>query len=161
MTEVRETNLPGLGVRYEFVTAGGRRVGVVYHKTGTRDLVIYDRHDPDTARETVRLDEDDSRTLAEVLGGAGVATELAHLQQDVEGLAIDWLPIVAGTSYVGRTIGDTRARTLTGSSIVAVIRGDRAFPAPGPDFALEPGDTLVVVGTARGIEDLAVILRTG
>jgi TrkA domain protein len=161
MTDVRETNLPGVGIRYEFTTSEGRRLGVVHHRTGRRELVIYDREDPDTARETVRLDENESRTLAEMLGGAGVADELEKLRQSVEGLAIDWLPVVPETPYVGRTIGDTRARTRTGTSIVAVIRHDGAVPAPGPDFRLEEGDTLVVVGTDRGIEDLAVLLRTG
>jgi TrkA domain protein len=42
-----------------------------------------------------------------------------------------------------------------------VLRGGSAHPAPGPDFTLAAGDTLVVVGTPRGIEDLAVLLRSG
>jgi TrkA domain protein len=71
------------------------------------------------------------------------------------------LPVSAETPFAGKTIGDTRARTRTGVSIVAVLRGDRAFPAPGPGFGLEPGDTILVVGTPRGIEELAVILRSG
>jgi TrkA domain protein len=161
MTDVRETNLPGVGIRYEFTTGDGRRLGVVHHRTGRRELVVYDRDDPDTVEETVRLNEDESRTLAEMLGGARVADELEKLRQSVEGLVIDWLPVVPETPYVGRTIGDTRARTRTGASIVAVIRDDGTVPAPGPDFKLEAGDTLVVVGTGRGIEDLAVLLRTG
>lgn len=86
---------------------------------------------------------------------------LGKLQQVVEGLAIDWLPIGPGRPYVGRTIGDTRARTRTGSSIVAVLRLDEAFPAPGPEFRIEAGDTLVVVGTSRGIEHLVEILHAG
>ena len=45
-------------------------------------------------------------------------------------------------------------------SIVAVLRGDAAHPAPGPGFALRGSDTLVVVGTPRGIEELAVLLRS-
>jgi TrkA domain protein len=88
-----------------------------------------------------------------------VAEELERLQQ-VEGLAIDWLPLPADTRFTGGALGETQARTRTGVSIVAVLREDQAFPAPGPDFALEGGDTLVVVGTPRGIEDLVVLLRS-
>lgn len=161
MAEVHETKLPGLGIRYEFVTGRGNRLGVVHHRTGRRELLVYDPEDPDSCRDVIALDEDDSRTLAEILGGTRVEEELAKLKQAVEGLAIDWLPVVEGTPYAGRTIGETEARTRTGVSIVAVVRADQAFPAPGPDFRLEQGDTLVVVGTPRGIEDLAVILRTG
>ena len=160
MGEIEETRLPGLGVRYEFRTARGSRLGVVHHRTGRRELLVYDPEDPDTCRDVIALDEEDSRTLAELLGASRVAEQVERLQQ-VEGLAIDWLPIPAETPFAGKTIGDTRARTQTGVSIVAVLRGDRAFPAPGPDFGLEPGDTILVVGTPRGIEELAVILRSG
>lgn len=160
MGEIEETRLPGLGVRYEFRTARGSRLGVVHHRTGRRELLVYDPEDPDTCRDVVALDEEDSRTLAELLGASRVAEQVERLQQ-VEGLAIDWLPIPAETPFAGKMIGDTRARNETGVSIVAVLRGDRAFPAPGPDFGLEPGDTILVVGTPRGIEELAVILRSG
>ncbi|MDP8956739.1 MAG: potassium transporter TrkA, partial [Actinomycetota bacterium] len=117
--------------------------------------------DPDAGVESVRLDEQDSRTLAELLGTSRVVNELAELQQDIEGLAIDWLPVIEGTPFAGKPIGATRARSRTGTSIVAVLRGDEAHPAPGPEFELLAGDTLVVVGTPRGIEELAVLLRTG
>lgn len=158
MAEIEETQLPGMGVRYEFRTSRGTRLGVVHHRTGRRELLVYDPVDPDTCREIIALDPDDSRTLAEVLGGSRVAEQLEHLQR-VEGLAIDWLPIPSNSPFAGATIGDTQARRRTGVSIVAVLRGDQAFPAPGPDHTLEAGDTLLVVGTPRGIEALAVRLR--
>jgi TrkA domain protein len=161
MAGVNEARLPGVGVRYEFRVSDGTRVAVVHHRSGLRELVVYESGDPDTSHALLRLDAEDSHTLAEILGGSSVTQELATLQQDVEGLAIDWLPVMAGTPFAGRTIGDTMARTRTGVSIVAVIRRDAAFPAPGPEFGLVADDTLVVVGTHRGIEDLVVLLRTG
>lgn len=160
MADVSETRLPGLGIRYDFVTGRGNRLGVLHHRTGRRELLIYDPKDPDACREVVALNEDDSRTLAELLGGSRVAEQLDHLQQ-VEGLAIDWLTLSEKTPYATATIGDTQARSRTGVSVVAVLRGEEAFPAPGPEFALNPGDTLLVVGTPRGIEELAILLRTG
>jgi TrkA domain protein len=158
VAEIEETQLPGMGIRYEFRTSRGTRLGVVHHRTGRRELLVYDPNDPDTCREIIALDPDDSRTLAEVLGGSRVAEQLDHLQK-VEGLAIDWLPLPSNSRFVGGTIGDTEARTRTGVSIVAVIRGEEAFPAPGPGFGLQAGDTLLVVGTPRGIEALSVRLR--
>jgi TrkA domain protein len=158
VADVEETKLPGLGIRYEFLTGRGSRVGVIHHRTGRRELLLYDQADPDTVRNVIALDPDDCRTLAELLGGSRVAEQLEHLQQ-VEGLAIDWLPIPSNSPFAGATIGDTEARRRTGVSIVAVLRGDQAFPAPGPDHPLEAGDTLLVVGTPRGIEALAVRLR--
>ena len=161
MATVSETPLPGLGVRFEFVTRAGTRLGVLQRQGGRIELVVYDPADPDTVSESLTLDEDDARTLAELLGTSRVVEDLGRLRQRIEGLAIDWLPLGQGSTFAARPLGDTAARSRTGVSIVAVVRGDEAIPAPGPDQRLESGDTLVVVGTPRGIEDLAVILRTG
>lgn len=160
-SEIQETALPGVGYRYEFSSSTGDRIAVVHHRTGRRELILFEPDDPDCVQRSVDLDEADSRTLAEMLGASKVAEHLSRLQQSVEGLAIDWLPIGASTPFAGRTIGDTQARTRTGVSIVAVLRGESAVPAPGPEEGLRPGDTLVVVGTARGIEQLTEILRSG
>ncbi|HEX9711707.1 MAG TPA: cation:proton antiporter regulatory subunit [Actinomycetota bacterium] len=160
-SEIQETALPGVGVRYEFTSSAGVRVAVVHHRSGRRELILFEPDDPDCVQRSVDLDEVDSRTLAEMLGASKVAEHLARLQQSVEGLAIDWLPIGGSTPFAGRTIGDTQARSRTGVSIVAVLRGESASAAPGPEEELRPGDTLVVVGTARGIEQLAEILRSG
>ena len=161
MAEVQQTNLPGLGIRYEFRTSRGDRIGVVHHRTGRREVFLQNPHDDEGRGAIASLDEDDSRTLAELLGGSRVEQQLASLQQRVEGLAIDWLPVAEGTPYAGKTIGDTQARTRTGTSIVAIVRGEEAVAAPEPGETIEAGDTLVVVGTTRGIEELVVILRTG
>jgi TrkA domain protein len=125
-----------------------------------RELVLFEHDDPDTSHDLLRLGPEDSRTLAELLGVSQVAKDLAELERDVAGLAVDRLPLGAASPFDGKAIGDTRARTRTGVSIV-VLRGDEAHPAPGPEFALRGGDTLVVVGTPRGIEELAIVLRPG
>lgn len=161
MAVINEVRLPGVGVRFEFETAEGIRMAVVHHRTGQRELIVYDVEDPDAGRDLVRLGSEDSRTLAELLGISQVARDLTDLQQDVEGLAVDRLPMSSGWPFAGRTIGETAARTRTGVSIVAVLRGKQAFPAPGPDFRIDAGDVLVVVGTPRGIEGLSILLRSG
>jgi TrkA domain protein len=156
--DIQETNLPGVGLRHDFTTRAGRQLGVVTHRTGRRDLLLYDRDDPDATQEVIRLTQEEADTLADLLGAARLTGRLAELQQRIEGLAIDWLPIRPASPYAGRTIADTQARSRTGTSIVAILRGDGAIPAPTPDAGLEPGDTLVVVGTAKGIKELSKLL---
>jgi TrkA domain protein len=155
--DIQETNLPGVGLRHDFTTKAGRQLGVVTHRTGRRDLLVYDRSDPDACQEVIRLTDDEADALAELLGAARLVEHLAGLQR-IEGLAIDWLPIRSGSPYAGRAIADTQARSRTGVSIVAIVRGDGAIPAPAPDAVLEPGDTLVVVGTAKGVKELSKLL---
>jgi TrkA domain protein len=118
--EIRETTLPEVGLRNDFTTRSGRQLGVVSHRTGRRDLIVYNRRDPDAAQEVVRLTAEKSDTLAELLGSSRVVARLAHLQQQVEGLAVDWLPIVAGSPYAGGTIADTQALDLAGCTVALV-----------------------------------------
>jgi TrkA domain protein len=161
MTRIEETQLPGLGVRYDFTTEDGRRVGVIHHRTGRREMFVCPADDPDRAIMALNLDDDDARTLVDALGGSQVVERLGKLQQAIEGLAIDWLTVAPESAYAGRSIGDAQIRTRTGASVVAVIRSDQAFPAPGPEFQMEPADVLVVVGTAPGIEMVRDILLSG
>jgi len=161
LPRIEESALPGVGIRYEFNTEDGRRIGVVHHRTGRRELFMCEPDDTDAAVVNMSLSEEESHALSEALGGSTVVANLANLQQQVEGLAIDWLMIDERSPYANRTIGDARIRTRSGVSVVAVLRGAQAFPAPGPDFAIQAGDTLVVVGTPEGIEQTQEILRTG
>lgn len=159
--DIHETLLPGVGVRHEFTTQSGVQMGVISHHSGRHNVVVYDLDDPDSSHEVVSLTADESENVAELLGAARITSGLGQLQQRIEGLSIEWLTLAAASPYVGRPLGDTRARTRTGVSIVAAIRGDQAFPAPEPPFLLAAGDVLVVVGTPAGVNALGPLLATG
>jgi TrkA domain protein len=150
--EVFETPLPGVGVRYEFTSAAGDRIGVVARRDARRELVLYDEEDPDACRDTVELTGEESAVLVELLGGTKVTERIADLRHEVEGLSIEWVTLPDGGGLSGRTIGDGRIRTETGASVVAVIRGDTSIPGPGPEFRLEAGDVALVVGSVDGVQ---------
>ena len=158
MPDVSETPLPGVGVRHEFVTAGGERIAVLTHRTGRREVAIYDRADPDAGTTVLHLSADDTRTLAELLGASPVSEAVSAVQQQLEGLAIDWVTIPAGSGIVGSTIGKGAFRSRTGASIVAVVRGNATLAAPGPDHRFESGDVVVAVGTTGGLAQLRALL---
>jgi TrkA domain protein len=162
MAVVEETVLPGVGVRFEFETSAGERVAVLLHRSGRRELMVYDREDPDTCRTLLRLAEEDARVLVDLLGGSEVTERLeAALRQSVEGLTIEWVEIPPGSPVSGRTLADLGLRTRTGVSIVAVIRAGRTFASPRAEFELEAGDTAVLVGSPEAIGDGAAALRGG
>lgn len=159
MTEIRETKLPGVGIRYEFETVEGVDVEVVSHRSGRREVYLADREDPDEFKRVLSLGANDARTLGELLGVSKVAEQLSELQRRIEGLVIDWLPLRPDSGFAGKPLGDARIRTLTGVSVVAIVRGEEALPAPGPEELLVAGDYLVVVGTGRGIEKVVELLH--
>jgi len=158
MSDIQETKLPGIGVRHDFDTKGGRRIGVVSHRSGKRDVLFYDKRDPDTSSDAVTIDEEESAALIELLGGSRVSETLSSLHQ-LEGLSIGWLSIEPESACAGRTIADFQVRRLTGVSIVAILRDMTTIASPGPGETLMPGDTAVVVGTPEGIEQARVLLR--
>ena len=160
MTEIHETELPGIGVRQEFDTVSGTRLGVLTTRTGRKELLIYDREDPDSCRATVHLDPEDSVVLADLLGSSRVGDAAAGIQR-LKGLSIDWLPVPASSAAAGRTIGENRIRKATGASVVAIVRGEVTNATPGPDDVLEAGDVLVSVGTPEAVDALLALLRAG
>lgn len=159
MPHVTEVRLPGVGVRHDFTTEAGQRVGVLTHRGGRREVLVYDRDDPDRCRATVHLSADDTRTLAELLGSPQVTEAVTSVQQ-IEGLAIDWIAVHPGSRFVGSTIGDGQFRTRTAASIVAVVQGDTTVPSPGPDYRFRAGDVAVTVGTPEGLARLRDLLAT-
>ncbi len=161
MTQINETKLPGVGTLHDFECQSGDRVGVISHHGDRREVVIYDPDDPERVAESAAMTADEARVLADLLGGTTVTERLDDLRQEIDGLAIDWLPIAPDSRYAGKTIGETALRSRTGVSIVALVRGDQPVPAPGPEQTLLADDTAVVVGTAEGIDAAVKLLSTG
>jgi TrkA domain protein len=153
MPDITEIPLPGVGVRHEFTSHTGQRVAIVSHRNGRREISAYRRDDPDSCVTLLDLDVDDTSALASVLGAPQIAATLTAMQ-NLEGLGIDWLTIGPNSPAVGSTIAQGEYRTRTGSSIVAVLRGNETFPAPGPEFTFFEGDVAVAVGTDEGLARL-------
>lgn len=156
--EIIETKLPGIGMRHDFMTEAGRRVGVVSHRDGQRDLVVFSKDDPDSCSHVLQMSGVEADALAQFLGNGRMVEKLATLSEQISSLATGKVRIPHGSRYDGRTLGATKARTRTGSSIVALMREKDVIPSPGPDVPLRGGDTLVVVGTPDGIESLKEIV---
>ncbi|MFC6884421.1 MULTISPECIES: cation:proton antiporter regulatory subunit [Actinomadura] len=159
--DVERTALPGIGLQHVLTTGRGRQIGVISHRNGRRDLVVYDKEDPDTCVVTVALSAEEANAIAEFLGTARIVEHLAELQRQVEGLVTEQLAIAPGSPYDGRPLGDTQARTRSGASIVAVVRSGQVHASPRPDFVFAAGDTVVVVGTGEGTAAVAQILADG
>jgi TrkA domain protein len=157
--EVTEILLPGVGVCYEFRTASGDRFGVVAKRDGQFDFVRYQRHDPDAAETLLTLSRDEADALADILGAPRIVERFADLTKEIPGLVSATVDVGAGSRFDGLPLGETRCRTLTGASIVAVVRGDEVIASPAPSEVLLGGDSLVVVGTTRGIDGVRDILR--
>jgi len=157
---IERVELPGIGTRHDVLTDSGRRIGIVAHRSGERDLALFDIDDPDAASDSVALTDDEAAALANVLGASVMMGQLTGIRQHA-GLYTEQLVLPATSPYVGGVLGDTKARTRTRTSIVALIRNAEVIPSPTPQTDLEAGDTIIAVGTRPGLDALAKLLTHG
>ncbi|MFF4788502.1 cation:proton antiporter regulatory subunit [Streptomyces sp. NPDC001276] len=150
------TPLPGIGVRYDLSTREQRRLSVVAHRDGTRTLSAYREDDPDACALSVRLTAGEAAAVIDALMPVHHSPNL--LSTTELGLVAERVELSATSYWNGRLLGETRMRTETGVSIVAVLRRAEAIPSPGPDLRLAGGDTLIVIGTREGVDGAAAIL---
>jgi TrkA domain protein len=152
----RTTPLPGIGVQRGLTTQAGQHLSVIAHRDGSRSLNVYRRDDPDACAVSLHFTDEEAAVLADALRPGQRHSGLVD-GADL-GLVAERIALPATSRWNGRLLGETRMRTRTGSSIVAVLRGANAIPSPGPDFRLAGGDTLIVIGTREGADCASAIL---
>ena len=162
MVDVRRVKLPGVGVLHTFITDDGGKCGVITHRSGHSDLITFaDEEDGAAANKvSLRLSEDEAHTLAELLGGTRITEGIDKLDQ-IPGLSIDWFGVDYDDHIAGQQLGDLASRGVVGLTVVAVVRGESANPAPADDFRVFPGDTLVVAGSPEKVAKAFQFYRTG
>ena len=67
-TEVHVEDLFGIGKRYDLGSARSRRISVVVHKDGTRELYVFEEPG-DEPTATLRLTEEEARKVGAILAG--------------------------------------------------------------------------------------------
>ena len=78
------------------------------------------------------------------------------MTREIPGLHSEPIRLPSTSPYVGKTLGQTHCRTLTGASIVAVVRGE-VITSPPPDRLLLANDVLVAVAPPRGAKVHALL----
>lgn len=160
--DVKETLLPGVGLRYEFSNSDGDRISVIAHRRGDFEVFLCTTPaDPDKARKLFRLNDREAEALAQILGAPRMVESYADLTKEIPGLDAGQVEVGTHSPHAGRPLGDTRARTRTGASIVAIVRDDQVIASPGPDEQLRVHDVLVVIGTADGIAAVRHLIEQG
>lgn len=139
-------------MRNDLVTEHGDRLGVIQFRDGERQLAVYDVEDPDSARYSVPITEDEAEALSDMFGASVAITRLTKLTDETDGLYTEKIKVGAASPYSEATLGDTRMRTRTHVSIVAILRDRRVIPSPTPDERLYAGDIIVAVGTRAGLD---------
>jgi len=150
--QVNEHDLPGVGKKFALTTNDGERMTIIIHNTGHREIYLF-RGKEEFPSSAVRLEDAEARMLGAILGGAYFQPAVAESMDMVMGqLSVEWFRVDTGSPLAGRTIQETAIRKRTGASVIAILRGGRPLPNPGPGDAIEAGDTLLIVGDRQQVQ---------
>jgi K+:H+ antiporter len=111
-------------------------------------------------REVQRYSEVVRRESYEPGTRSDVEHEALHALLDAaRNLDVTWVRIADGGPAAGRTLAELDLRARTGASVVALFRDGVLLPSPAPDFRLEPGDRLGLIGDPVHVESAETLIR--
>lgn len=154
MKQVKETDLPGIGKKFQLHTRSGEKIVIIVHDDGRRDVHHFYNEDPDESISMVTLDDEESRCIAGILGGMAyrpIALETVDVA--LGDMHIEWYKVEPGAFGANKTIGDLHIRKLTGGTIIAIIDADQNKTInPGPEAKIREGATVVILGDKKQVK---------
>jgi TrkA domain protein len=158
--ELRETRLPGVGVKYTLGLDQGGRVTVILHNDGRREVYWFRRANDEEPRAVIGLDDDEARQLAAVIGGAYERPKIVEeLELALGELQIEWDAVPDTSPWIGKTLAESGFRAKTGITVIAILREPEPVTGAQPTDVIQRGDTLVTVGKAGQYPDFRRLLR--
>ena len=160
--DLKETRLPGVGVKYGFRIAQGGRLSVILHMDGQREIYYYRRTSDDEPTAVIELHDDEARQLGAILGGAYERPKIVEeLEMALGELQIEWIPVPDSSPAIGLTLADAGLRARTGVTIIAILRDPEPVSGAQPEDRIQRGDTLVAVGKAGQFGHFRRLLAEG
>ena len=160
--DIYETDLPGVGKRFELPVHDDSSLVVIAHNTGKHELFTKETEDAD-ANRVVALTEAEAEALGSILEDVHFQPSEMDMSSTTIGgdTVIEWYTLDDDSLLTGKTLEESDLRDETGVTVIAVERGADAYPSPGPTFELEADDTIVTIGRSDEQEALEALLSQG
>ncbi|MFC7018887.1 MULTISPECIES: cation:proton antiporter regulatory subunit [Haloarcula] len=157
---VYETDVPGVGKKFEVELDGEERLVLVMHHDGKREF--FHKSSPDADAERLfTLSGQRAREVGAIIQGAYFQpVELSDVEVPLGDAIIEWVDVEADCSLEGQTLADANLRQRTGASVIAIRRGEETIPNPGPDDTFQSGDILVALGTRAELDALEGLVES-
>ncbi len=151
-------DLPGVGKKISLQTAEDKKIAVIIHHSGRRDLYFFNDTDEDDADFFISLTGEETRELgAQLLGATYQPADDEKMKIFQNQLVMEWIKLKPGSPFVDKQIAESKIRTLTGASIIAVMHGDDMIVSPDVNVVLKSGDTVMAAGKRDQIRRLETL----
>lgn len=155
---IYETEVPGVGHKFELELDADRRLIVLVHHDGKREVYLRPEEDADSEK-LFSLTGDAARKLGSILEGAYFQpVDLDDVTVPLGDAIIEWTEVGDDSTLVGETLDECRIRERTGVSVLAIQRGDETIPNPAADATIGADDVLVVLGTREEQQALEALV---
>lgn len=155
---VFETDLPGVGSKFDLELSDGTLASVVVHHDGRCEIYRRSNRDAD-GEKLLDLTGEEANKLGSILEGAYFeSVTVDQLSVPLGAAIIEWVNIPKKSSFAGSTIEETNLRDETATTIIAIQRGTETFPNPEPNFELDAGDILIALGTREQHAELTDVV---
>ncbi|WP_066637694.1 cation:proton antiporter regulatory subunit [Desulfolucanica intricata] len=162
MSLIKETDLPGIGRKFEINARSGDKMVIVVHDDGRREIHHFDNDDPDESISMVTLDDTEARRISGIIGGLTyVPKALESVEVTFDNMVFEWYKVECSAKSVGKTIGELHIRKVTGAMIIAVIKKNEKIINPGPEQLISKGAILVVIGDRKQVKACKNLILNG
>jgi TrkA domain protein len=163
MSTYKETELPGIGMKFQIDTNSGDKLVIILHEDGKREIHHFDYDDPEDSISMVTLDDTEARRVGAILGGmVYMPTALETVDVEFEDMVIEWFKIPAQAKSINMTLGDLDVRNQTGATIIAFVNKDHVKTInPGSQEVIRKDCTLVIIGERSHVKQCKKLILEG
>jgi TrkA domain protein len=154
---VYESDLPGVGKKFEIEIDDDQRLVIVIHNTGKREVFI--RAGEEDSKKLFDLSDRLSRQVGSILEGAYFQPVASDTEETMLGddSLLEWVKVADGSDIIGKTLEELDFRNVTGASVVSIQRADETESNPGPETTIRGGDTLIILGSRDACREVEVL----
>lgn len=158
---VYESDLPGVGKKFEVEIGDEERLVIVTHNTGKREVFRKTTEGADSEK-LFELPDRLARTVGTILEGAYFQPVQSEQVETMlaEGTFLEWYSVDDGSEIANQTLADARVRERTGVSVTAIERDGSVIPSPQAETVVQVGDTLVAIGSEEHLREFEALVST-
>lgn len=153
--DIREVELPGIGVKFEVITRNDEKIVIVIHDDGRREIYHFDA-DHEESVSSIILNDSEARKVAAILGGMVYKPRaLDTIEMAFEDLLIEWFKVEQNAPAISQTIGNLEVRNKYNVTVIAILKKNmKQLFNPGSETIIDAGDTLVLSGERTQLKRL-------